>query len=287
MTGMDLAAAAYEWDHARQLMAIRMAEAAGQTDRDALAARHLRARVSAGPPAALGDRPRPAAGGAADRRTRPRRRAVRGVPAGSARRLPAHRARIRHRARATTRPVVVITSNRTREVHDAIRRRCLYHWVDYPDAARERAILARKAPRVPGEAVGRGGRLRAAPARRGPVQAARRGRDDRLGRGARPISTRHELAPAAVDETLGVLLKYQDDIAKVRGAEAARLVAEAQAGGGAGQSVCVTKRGGRQWEARAELPFCSCPIPSRPAGRIIGVRKATAHERKAHEAGRF
>src|SRR5208337_1283570 len=51
--------------------------------------------------------------------------------------------------RAKTRPVVVLTSNRTREVHDAIRRRCLYHWVDYPSAARERAILAAKAPEVP------------------------------------------------------------------------------------------------------------------------------------------
>ncbi len=51
--------------------------------------------------------------------------------------------------RAKIQPAVVITSNRTREVHDAIRRRCLYHWVDYPDAARERAILAAKAPGVP------------------------------------------------------------------------------------------------------------------------------------------
>ena len=70
--GMDLSAAAYEWDHARQLMAIRLAEAAGQTDRDELSPRYLHAGVPAGPPAAVGDRSGPAAGGAADRRTRSR-----------------------------------------------------------------------------------------------------------------------------------------------------------------------------------------------------------------------
>ena len=65
--GMDLSAAAYEWDHARQLMAIRLAEAAGQTDRGRTVQRHLHAQISAGPAAAVGDRPGPAAGGAADR----------------------------------------------------------------------------------------------------------------------------------------------------------------------------------------------------------------------------
>ena len=129
--------------------------------------------------------------------------------------------------RAVTPPVVVITSNRTREVHDAIRRRCLYHWVDYPDAARERAILALRAPQVPE-------RLSAQVVAF--VQTLRNGDYFKLPGVAETIDwaaaltalDARELEPALVDETLGVLLKYQDDIAKLQGAEAARLVAEAK-----------------------------------------------------------
>jgi MoxR-like ATPase len=130
--------------------------------------------------------------------------------------------------RAKTPPVVVLTSNRTREVHDAIRRRCLYHWVDYPDAAREREILARKAPDVPQQLAAqivafvqrlRGEDLFKLPGVAETIDWA----------AALTHLDQHELAPKAVDETLGVLLKYQDDIAKIRGAEAARLVAEANA----------------------------------------------------------
>ena len=130
--------------------------------------------------------------------------------------------------RAKTLPVVVLTSNRTREVHDAIRRRCLYHWVDYPDAARERAILAAKAPGVPeslsAQVVAfvqklRGEDLFKLPGVAETIDWAQ----------ALTYLNQKELAPAAVDETLGVLLKYQDDIAKVRGAEAARLLGEVQA----------------------------------------------------------
>ena len=130
--------------------------------------------------------------------------------------------------RAVTPPVVVATSNRTREVHDAVRRRCLYHWVDYPDARRERRILAIKAPHV-------GERLSSEVVRF--VQRLREEDLFKLPGVAETIDwasalthlNQHELAPAAVDETLGVLLKYQDDIAKVKGTAAARLVAEAKA----------------------------------------------------------
>ena len=81
-------------------------------------------------------------------------------------------------------PIVVITSNRTRDLHDALKRRCLYHWVEHPDFEREVAIVRLRAPRRVRAAgpPGRGGRR--GPARRGPLQAARRGRDDRLGGGA-------------------------------------------------------------------------------------------------------
>jgi MoxR-like ATPase len=124
-------------------------------------------------------------------------------------------------------PAVVITSNRTREVHDAIRRRCLYHWVDYPNAARERAILAAKAPDVPehlsAQVVAFVQRLRNEDLFKLPGVAETIDWAQAL-----TYLNQKELAPQAVDETLGVLLKYQDDIARIRGAEAARLVAEAQ-----------------------------------------------------------
>jgi MoxR-like ATPase len=123
-----------------------------------------------------------------------------------------------------------LTSNRTREVHDAIRRRCLYHWVDYPDAARERAILAAKAPEVPDKLAAqvvaflqklRGEDLFKLPGVAETIDWAQ----------ALTYLNKTELTAGDVDETLGVLLKYQDDIAKVRGAEAARILNEAQAGG--------------------------------------------------------
>ena len=91
--GMDLSAAAYEWDHARQLMAIRLAEAAGADRSGRAVERHLHAEVPAGPAAAVGDRSRPAARRAADRRTGSRGRTLRGIPAGAARRLPDHACR--------------------------------------------------------------------------------------------------------------------------------------------------------------------------------------------------
>jgi MoxR-like ATPase len=129
--------------------------------------------------------------------------------------------------RAKTPPVVVLTSNRTREVHDAIRRRCLYHWVDYPDATRERAILAIKAPHVPeklsAQVVAFVQRLRTADLFKLPGVA-----ETIDWAAALTYLNQTELAPGAVDDTLGILLKYQDDIAKIRGAEAARLIGEAR-----------------------------------------------------------
>jgi MoxR-like ATPase len=225
--GMDIAAAAYEWDHARQLMAIRLAEAAGETDRDVLArdiytrefllARPLLSAIDPDlPPAVL-------LIDELDRADEPFEAFLLELLADFQISVPEYGT-----VRAKILPVVVLTSNRTREVHDAIRRRCLYHWVDYPNAAREQAILAAKAPGVPeslsAQVVAfvqklRGEDLFKLPGVAETIDWAQ----------ALTYLNQKELAPASVDETLGVLLKYQDDIAKVRGAEAARLLNEMQA----------------------------------------------------------
>jgi MoxR-like ATPase len=224
--GLDLSAAAYEWDHAKQLMAIRLAEAAGETDREAiergiygrrfLLSRPLLDAISGPPAVLLIDE--------LDRADEPFEAFLLEVLADFQVTIPELGT-----IRAETKPVVVITSNRTREVHDAIRRRCLYHWVDYPDAARERAILAMRAPGLP-EALS--AQVVAF------VQRVRQGDFFKLPGVAETIDWAQSLAaldatelePAAVDDTLGVLLKYQDDIAKLRGEQAAKLLAEAKAG---------------------------------------------------------
>jgi MoxR-like ATPase len=125
-------------------------------------------------------------------------------------------------------PVVVITSNRTREIHDAVKRRCLYQWVNYPDAQRELEIVRRKAPGAP-EALSRQvvafvQKLRAADLFKLPGVAETIDWTKAL-----TALDARALDPETVNDTLGVLLKYQDDIAKVRGTEATRLTAEARA----------------------------------------------------------
>jgi MoxR-like ATPase len=224
--GMDISAAAYEWDHARQLMAIRLAEAAGHTDPDGLAGDiYTRKYLLARPLMSAIDPDLPPAVlliDELDRADEPFEAFLLELLADFQVTVPEFGT-----VRAKTLPAVVITSNRTREVHDAIRRRCLYHWVDYPDAAREHAILAAKAPGVPEHLAAqvvafvqklRGSDLFKLPGVAETIDWAQ----------ALTYLNQTELAPAAVDETLGVLLKYQDDIAKVRGAEAARLLADAQ-----------------------------------------------------------
>ena len=120
-------------------------------------------------------------------------------------------------------PIVIITSNRTREIHDALKRRCLYHWVGYPDAARERAILAAKAPDRPAklsaELVAFVQRLRKLDLFKAPGVA------ETLD-WARALTELDAVAldPAEVSNTLGVLLKYQDDIARVQGAKTTELI---------------------------------------------------------------
>jgi MoxR-like ATPase len=220
--GMDLSAAAYEWNYSRQLMAIRVAEATGAVadiegslyDRKYLEARPLLQALEGEPAVLLIDE--------LDRADEPFEAFLLELLADFQLTIPELGT-----LRAHTPPVVVITSNRTREVHDAIRRRCLYHWVDYPDAARERAILRLRAPGV-SEALS--AQVVAF------VQKLREGEYFKLPGVAESIDwanalaalDAHELEAGAVDATLGVLLKYQDDIAKLKGEEAAKLVAEAK-----------------------------------------------------------
>ncbi len=217
--GLDLAAAAYEWDHARQLMAIRMAEASGTVPggiyaREFLQSRPLLSAIDPDlPPAVL-------LIDELDRADEPFEAFLLELLGDFQITVPEFGTIV-----AKTRPVVILTSNRTREVHDAIRRRCLYHWVDYPSAARERLILARKAPGV-GEKLSadivafvqklRGEDLFKLPGVAETIDWA----------GALTHLNAVELTAEAVDETLGVLLKYQDDIAKIKGAEVARLLAD-------------------------------------------------------------
>ena len=127
--------------------------------------------------------------------------------------------------KATKPPIVIITSNRTREIHDAVKRRCLYHWVDYPDAARELDILRRKAPdaaeRLSREVVAFVQRLRKLDLFKLPGVAESIDWIHAL-----QALDRLALDAETVNDTLGALLKYQDDISRVRGSEAARLLSE-------------------------------------------------------------
>jgi MoxR-like ATPase len=224
--GLDLAAAAYEWDHARQLMAIRLAETGGARDvdtvsnmiygREYLLRRPLLSAIDpALPPAVL-------LIDELDRADEPFEAFLLELLADFQITIPEFGV-----VKATTPPLVILTSNRTREVHDAIRRRCIYHWVDYPEAARERAILRVKAPGVAdllaAEIVAFVQRVRTMDIFKSPGVA-----ETIDWASALMALDQEELAPGAVEDTLGVLLKYQDDIAKLKGAELARLVGEAK-----------------------------------------------------------
>ena len=133
--------------------------------------------------------------------------------------------------RASSPPIVVVTSNRTREIHDALKRRCFYAWLDYPSAEVESAILKIKAPEA-GDVLNR--------QIVGFVQALREQELFKSPGIAETIDWAHaltqldviQLSPEIVNDTLGALLKYQDDIAKVRGSEAARLLGQIQSEAG-------------------------------------------------------
>jgi MoxR-like ATPase len=223
--GLDAASAVYEWNFAAQMVAIRAAEAAGDTD-------HLRANLFG--PDYLIERPllqamRPQAGGAPvllideiDRTDEP-------FEAFLLEALSDFQVTIPELGtiKAPEPPIVILTSNRTREVHDALKRRCLYHWVDYPAFDREIAILKARAPQasetLSREVVAFVQRLRTEDLFKKPGVAETIDWAKCLL--ALDVLT---LSPEIIADTLGAILKYQDDIARLQGSEAKRLLDEAR-----------------------------------------------------------
>jgi len=225
--GLDLASAAYEWNYPRQMLEIRIAEAAHEVDRsriehDLFSERFLVKRPllqalepdPAGPPVLLIDE--------LDRTDEPFEAYLLEVLSDFQVTVPEIGP-----VTAAAPPLVIITSNRTREIHDALKRRCFYAWIDYPDAARELAILRVRVPgaaeRLSREVVAFVQKLRAHDLFKLPGVTETIDWTQAL-----LALDRTSLDPETVEATLGVLLKYQDDIARVRGAEAQAILREVQ-----------------------------------------------------------
>jgi MoxR-like ATPase len=216
--GLDAAAALYEWDYSRQMLEIRLAELAGE-GRDQVADTIFGERF-------LLKRPLLQAlelGGVLlidelDRTDEPFEAFLLEI-------LSDYQVTIPELGTlsAAEPPIVILTSNRTREIHDALKRRCLYHWIDYPDAERELAILRARAPDVPErlsrQIVAFVQKLRASDLFKLPGVA-----ETIDWASALVALDQVELAPEAVNATLGVLLKYQDDVAKIAGARVEELL---------------------------------------------------------------
>jgi MoxR-like ATPase len=225
--GLDIAQAAYEWNYPRQMIEIRLAEASGEKSRDKMAHDIFDDRFLIKRPLALALQ---GAKGAApvllidelDRTDEPFEAYLLEVLSDWQITIPETGT-----LKAAEPPIVVITSNRTREIHDAVKRRCFYHWVDYPDARRELEILKRKAPKASAalsrEVVAFVQRLRGVDLFKLPGVAETIDWANCL-----VALDRIALDPDTVNNTLGVLLKYQDDIEKIAGEEATRLVSEAK-----------------------------------------------------------
>jgi len=226
--GLDVAGAVYEWNYQRQMVEIRLSEAGGKAARDELESgifsrkflikRPLLEALDYGgaePPVLLIDE--------LDRTDEPFEAYLLEVLSDWQVSIPEIGT-----IRAQRPPIVIITSNRTREIHDAVKRRCLYHWVNYPDAQRELAIVRCKAPEAPErlsrEVVAFVQKLRGMDLFKLPGVAETIDWCKAL-----TALDAVALDPATVDDTLGVLLKYQDDIARIRGAEASALVSQVKA----------------------------------------------------------
>ena len=232
--GLDATTAVYDWDFAKQMLEIRLADlSAGDAAARAGEARRLETALysekfllrrplldalepdPAGPPVLLIDE--------LDRTDEPFEAFLLEILSDFQVTIPELGT-----IRAAAPPIVILTSNRTREIHDAIKRRCLYHWIDYPTAERELAILTARAPEVPPRLAAQIVAF---------VQALRATDLFKLPGVAETLDWGHalvalgavELDPATVDATLGVLLKYQDDLARITG-PAAHALADAARG---------------------------------------------------------
>ena len=221
--GLDVASAVYEWNYPQQMIEIRLAEAAGSIDRERLGSDVFAERFLIKRPilqALESD-----AGAAPVLLIDELDRTDEAFEAFLLEVLSDFQVSIPElgTVKAKEPPIVIITSNRTREVHDALKRRCLYHWVGYPDAKREVSIIRAKRPKASAqlakEVVGF-------------VQALRKGdlyKAPGVAETLDWVSALHELDcvtldPQTVNDTLGVLLKYQDDISRMEGSEAKRIL---------------------------------------------------------------
>ena len=227
--GLDVSPAVYEWNYSRQMIDIRIAEASGEEDRerleqDVFSDRFLIKRpllqaleldMNGNPPVLLIDE--------LDRTDEPFEAFLLEILSDFQVTIPETGT-----VKAEKPPIVIVTSNRTREIHDAIKRRCFYYWVDYPDAVRELEILAVKAPDADKELsrqiVAFVQRLRSMDLFKLPGVAETIDWTNALVQ-----LDKIDLDPQTVNDTLGTLLKYQDDIEKVKGSEAANLLEQVKA----------------------------------------------------------
>jgi len=221
--GLDIASAVYEWNYSRQMIEIRLTEAAGDVDKQGLSSdvfssdflierpllQALRGNKN-GPSVLLIDE--------LDRTDEPFEAYLLEILSDYQITIPEIGT-----IKATQPPIVIITSNRTREIHDALKRRCLYHWVDYPSAERELQIVNAKLPgidtKLSQQVVAFVQRLREQDLFKSPGVAETLDWADALTQLDKVV-----LDSDAIDNTLGALLKYQDDIARIRGSEAAQLL---------------------------------------------------------------
>ena len=221
--GLDIASAVYEWNYSRQMIEIRLTEATGDVDKQDLSSnvfssdflierpllQALRGNEN-GPSVLLIDE--------LDRTDEPFEAYLLEILSDFQITIPEIGT-----IKAEQPPIVIITSNRTREIHDALKRRCLYHWVDYPNAERELQIVNAKLPgidtKLSQQLVACVQRLRGQDLFKSPGVAETLDWADALTQLDKVV-----LDSDAIDNTLGALLKYQDDIARIRGSEAAQLL---------------------------------------------------------------
>lgn len=226
--GLDVASAVYEWNYPAQMLEIRLAEATGISDRDRLehdlfSERHLIRRPVLQALQCEPDRAPVFLIDELDRTDEAFEAFLLEVLSDFQVSIPEFGT-----VKATEPPIVIVTSNRTREVHDALKRRCLYHWVDYPKAAEELAIIRRKVPgcneQLSRQIVAYVQKIRTIDLFKNPGIAETIDWATAL-----TELDRLALDPETIADTLGTLLKYQEDIARIQGGEGHKVLSEVKA----------------------------------------------------------